>query len=242
MSRLINIVKYRNEKTFPTQPLTIPDLLVILIKTKSWYLEDFDQDSISSQNLELDQYQSIDKLASFYFNEIELEHECDPDPQLYDSISIFESMLTLVSLPKLGSFFEPTLIPVSINFENEPPLLNSHISLMGKKCEIKFFDLDSTLKPKPTVEPKVDFPELILVPKLFISEPKSSIPQNNILLLDQCIDHNDLVMIFQEWSCKGNNFHDRILHDPIHIGDFKYVNRKEVNKDRFVNHHIIVIG
>ena len=81
MSRLINIVKYRNEKTFPTQPLTIPDLLVILIKTKSWYLEDFDQDSILSQNFKLDQYQSIDKLASFYFNEIEFEHECEPDLQ-----------------------------------------------------------------------------------------------------------------------------------------------------------------
>ena len=37
-------------------------------------------------------------------------------------------------------------------------------------------------------------------------------------------------MIFQDWSCKGNNFHDRILHDPIKIGNCKYVNKKEVNK------------
>ena len=129
-----------------------------------------------------------------------------------------------------------------MDFEIKPLLLDSHISLMGIECEIKFFELDSTLEPKPTLKPKVNFSELVLVPELFILKPKSSIPQNNILLLDQCIDHNDLVMIFQEWSCKGNNFHDRILHDPIHIGDFKYVNRKEVNKDRFVNHHIIVIG
>ena len=39
-------------------------------------------------------------------------------------------------------------------------------------------------------------------------------------------------MIFQDWSCEGNKFHDRIFHDPIHIGDCKYVNRK-VNKDGF---------
>ena len=36
---------------------------------ESWYLEDFDQDSL---NLELDQHQPIDELASFHFNEIDL--------------------------------------------------------------------------------------------------------------------------------------------------------------------------
>ena len=40
-------------------------------------------------------------------------------------------------------------------------------------------------------------------------------------------------MIFQDWSCKGNNFQDGIFHDPIHIGDFKYVNIKKVNKGGF---------
>jgi len=63
-----------------------------------------------------------------------------------------------------------------MDFEIEPLLLDSHISLMGIECEIKFFDLDSTLELKPTLEPKVDFLELVLVPKLFISKPKSSIP------------------------------------------------------------------
>ena len=48
---------------------------------ESWYLEDLDQDSISPQNLKLDQYQPIDELVSFYFNEIELDYECEPDPQ-----------------------------------------------------------------------------------------------------------------------------------------------------------------
>ena len=66
-------------------------------------------------------------------------------------------MLIPVSLPKLDPFHELTLIPVSINFEIEAPLLDSHISLMGKECEIKFFDLNSTLEPKPTIEPKVEF-------------------------------------------------------------------------------------
>ena len=76
MSRLINIVKDRNEKTLPNIFLTIPDYPSHLYRSeKSWCLGDFDQDSISPQNLELDQYQPIDKLASFYFNEIELE--CD---------------------------------------------------------------------------------------------------------------------------------------------------------------------
>ena len=59
---------------------------------------------------------------------------------------------------------------------------------MRIECEIKFFDLDSTFEPKPTLEPKVDFPELVLVLELFISKSKSSIPQNHILLLDQGID------------------------------------------------------
>ena len=40
-------------------------------------------------------------------------------------------------------------------------------------------------------------------------------------------------MIFQDWSCKGNKFHDRIFHDLIHIGDCKYVNRKKANKGGF---------
>ena len=56
---------------------------------ESWNLEDFGQDSISPQNLELDQYLPFDKLASFHFNEIKLEYKCESDPQLCDSILIF---------------------------------------------------------------------------------------------------------------------------------------------------------
>ena len=56
---------------------------------ESFCLEDLDQNSISSHQYELAQSQSLDKLASFNFNEIELDYECEPDPQLCDSVSIF---------------------------------------------------------------------------------------------------------------------------------------------------------
>ena len=122
----------RNKETLPTQSLTIPNTSNHIDENqKSWNLEDFDQDSISPQNLKLDQYQPIDKLASFHFNEIELEYECEPDPKFCDSIPIFESMLALTSLPKLDPLLEPTLIPVSMDLETKLLFLDSRISLMG---------------------------------------------------------------------------------------------------------------
>jgi len=90
-------------------------------------------------------------LAIFHFNEIKLEYEYEHDQKLCDSIPIFKSMLTLASLPKLDPLPEPTLIPVSMDFEIEPLLFDSHTSLIGTECEIKFFDLDLTLEPKPTL-------------------------------------------------------------------------------------------
>ena len=104
---------------------------------------------------------------------------------------------------------------------------------MRKECEYQFLDLDLTLEPKLTLEPQVDFPEFVLVPEPIILESKSTILLCHILLLDIGIGHNDFAMIFQDLSCKGNKFHDRIFHDPIHIGDFNYVNGKEVNKGGF---------
>ena len=91
---------HRNEKTLPTQSLTIPDTSNHIDENQeSWYLGDYDQDSISSQNFELDQYQPTDKLVSFYFNEFEFEDECDTDSQCCDSVSLFESMLTRYPYP-----------------------------------------------------------------------------------------------------------------------------------------------
>ena len=66
----------KNKKTLPNTFSTIPDS-PSYINEESWYLGDFYQYSILSQNFDLDQYQPIDKLASFHFNEIELEDEYD---------------------------------------------------------------------------------------------------------------------------------------------------------------------
>ena len=140
-------------------------------------------------------------------------------------------MLTPLLLPNLNQIPEPTFIPVPIYFEIELPILDSRITLMGKECEYQFLDLDSTLEPKLTLEPQVDFLEFVLVPEPIIFESKSTIPPSHILMLDIGIDHDDSVMIFQDWSYKESKFHDRIFHDSIHIGDYKYVNRKEVIKD-----------
>ena len=53
-------------RTLPIQFLTNTDSPSHIDRNQeSWYLEDFDQDSISPQNLELDQYQPIDELTSF---------------------------------------------------------------------------------------------------------------------------------------------------------------------------------
>ena len=90
--------------------------------------------------------------------------------------------------------------------------------------------MDSTLESKLTLEPKINFSELVLVLEPIIFEPKLTIPPSHILLLDIDIDYDDFVMIFQDWSCKKNNFHDKIFLDPIHIGDCKYINIQKVDK------------
>jgi len=101
-----------SKETLPTQSLTILDTSSHIDENQeSWCLEDFDQDSISPESLELDQYQPIDELVSFYFNEIELNYECEPNSQLCDSASAFESMLTPVFLLNLDQFSEPTFTP-----------------------------------------------------------------------------------------------------------------------------------
>ena len=72
LSRLVNI-NDKKEKILPTQSLTIPDFSNHIDRDQeSLCLENFNQDSISSHHLELNQYQIIHKLASF-----ELDCECD---------------------------------------------------------------------------------------------------------------------------------------------------------------------
>jgi len=106
VSHLVNTINDRNEATLPNTFLTIPDS-PSHINEESWNLGDFNQDSISPHNFELDQYQRNNELASFQFNEIELEEECDTDSQYYDSVSLFESMLPPVSLPDLDPISKP---------------------------------------------------------------------------------------------------------------------------------------
>ena len=61
-----------------------------------------------------------------------------------------------------------------------------------------------------------------------------TISSSHIFFIGHRYRHDDSVMIFQDWSCKGNKFHEKIFHDPIHIiRDCNYVNRKEVNKCEF---------
>jgi len=96
-------------------------------------------------------------------------------------------MLTAVFLPDLDPILKPTLIPNPIGLEHVPPILDSHISLLGNECERQFYDLDQTHEPTPSLEPKFDLsfiPESVSVSFSFIIEPKSSIPQNHIPLLD----------------------------------------------------------
>ena len=76
------MVTYRNEKTLPYQSLTNPDISnPIDMAQESWCFENnFNQYSIPPHHLKLDQFQTLDKLASFHFKEIKLDCEYDPDP------------------------------------------------------------------------------------------------------------------------------------------------------------------
>ena len=108
-------------KTLPNTFSTIPDFPSHIDRNQeSWHLGDFNQDSISSHHLELDQYQTIDKLGSFHLNEIELEQNCEFKLSFRDSIPKSESMLPSVSLPKLDHIPKPTsiLVPTILKLNN----------------------------------------------------------------------------------------------------------------------------
>jgi len=65
-------------------------------------------------------------------------------------------MLTPVSFPNLDPILKPTLIPIPMKLEHEPPILDSHIPLLGNECELEFYNLDQTHEPTLTLEPKLD--------------------------------------------------------------------------------------
>ena len=105
LSQLVNI--HRNEETHSYQPLTNSDISnSINLDQKSCCFEN--QDSMSAYPFELDQTSNfknpIDIMASYSFSKIELEHEYDPEPQLDNTISLPDSIMTEVFLPDFRPF------------------------------------------------------------------------------------------------------------------------------------------
>ena len=69
------------------------------------------------------------------------------------------------------------MILVPIDYEIESPIVDSHIPLMDHECELKFFDLDPSLEPNPTPEPKFDFPGQYWFPNLSFLSPNQLLHQ-----------------------------------------------------------------
>ena len=142
MSELIN--DYKNEEILSYQPLTdsyIPN-------STDWTHESChfgNPASISEHTFELDQtpsYESrLDILTSYPFPEIEIEPESDPEPQVDDSFSLFDSIMTPVSLPDFFSIPESTLNPVPVHREMESPISYDHTSFMGTVCELSLIHI-----------------------------------------------------------------------------------------------------
>ena len=106
-----------SEKSLSCRPLTNP----YIPNSINWTQESCyfgNQGSISAHPFELDQTTSfeshIDILTSYPFPEIEIKPDCDPELYVSNSISLFNSIMTPVSLP---DFFS---IPESLNpgFQN----------------------------------------------------------------------------------------------------------------------------
>ena len=86
-------------------------------------------------------------MTSYLFLKIELELESDPEPHVGDSISLFDSIMTPVSLPDFFSIPESTLNLVPVHCEIESPISSDHTSFMGKVCKHQFFGLDPIFEP-----------------------------------------------------------------------------------------------
>jgi len=142
-------------------------------------------------------------------------------------------MLTPTSLSDLDHISKPILIPEPINLEYDSPILNSHITLMGINVNLNSL-IWTPLESYLTLELKLDlnqFHESVLVLKSFIFEPKSTISPNHISLLDQSAKQSNSEMIYQDWSYNQDDFHVRILHDAIQIGDYNNINKLEVKSE-----------
>ena len=72
---------------------------------------------------------------------------------------------------------------------------------------------------------------LVLGLDSFILESKSTISPNRIPLLYQGVEQYNSEMVYQDWSYNRDDFHVRILYDPIHLGANNNVNGLEVKGD-----------
>ena len=162
MSQLNNAYRvlnnaFRVEEILPCQYLTNSNCPIHIDKNQeSWCLRDFNQESIHHTYLNLTNYKPWTNWQVFHSMRLNLIMNVNP---ILNLVIQFPFWIYVESdiLNWFGLILEPTLIIVSIDLKTEPLILDSHIPLMEKECKIKFFDLDSTLEPKPTLEPKVDF-------------------------------------------------------------------------------------
>ena len=99
---------------------------------------DENQDLISLHPFELAQNfkNHFDIWASYPFFEIELELESDLEPQVSDSISLFDSVMIPVSLSDFYSLPESRLNHVPVHHEIESLISYDHTSLWEKCVNI----------------------------------------------------------------------------------------------------------
>jgi len=117
-------------------------------------------------------------LASFPFPEIELEHDYDPEPQLYNSIPLSDSIMTEVFLPDFRPFPESVLDLVPIYREIKSPIFydqqieldhfHTFESPIDKLASSYFYEIELRQECdfNPQIYDLVQIPESILTPIL----------------------------------------------------------------------------
>ena len=85
------------------------------------------------------------------------------EPPVGNSISLFDSIMTPVSLPDFFTILESTLNPVPIHRAIESPISHDHTSFMEKMCEYPFFGLDPIFEPISTliVDSRLDLSQIL---------------------------------------------------------------------------------
>ena len=102
----------------------------------------------------------------------------------------------------------------------ESPISYNHTSLLGNVCEHQFFGLDPIFEPISTliVDSRLNLsqiPESVSVFTPVPFESKSIIFQNHTSLLDEDVEENDLVFIFENWKLDVDKFLNKTIHSII---------------------------